>query len=281
MKVYYSPFLKGFTSYDVVRAGLALIFQWFTISVSLTCPHCKDGQQHRPPERTVTERKLLMEFPAVKISIPSQYFSVFQPGDSSVGKGKKILRATIKGKDIGSNWVGRSWDGRLEIFVNGSAELPKVARVRVMQVTRESGNVRTERHGMVQGPKETVEVRYPATLPYLARDPLPDDDTEPTAALILASVNYKTTLKGLGCQWYCSLNSEQALWACRFSNRARSGRFGNDGAVAVVNDSHPVVTRQNGDEEGEWVYTLSHPEGAEHVLSAETAEQVDPAPANG
>jgi len=241
-----------------------------------SCPHCKDGQQQRPPERTVASRKLLQEFPAVRIAIPVEYFSVFEPSDSHVEKGKKILRASIKGKDIGSNWVGASWDGRLEIFVNGSSELPKVARVRVMEVTREKGNVRQERRhdegAMVPGapenhpgqPKVTVEVQYEPTHQYLALDPLPED-TEPTAALVLASVNRKTTIKGYGRQWGCSLNADEALWACHFSNSARSGRFGNQGVIAVVDDSHSVITRQTGDVQGEVAYTLSHPGGAEHA----------------
>jgi len=139
--------------------------------------------------------------------------------------------------------------------------MPRVARVRVMEVTHAAGHKRVERHGQPMMTKD-VEVEYSPTYTYLGVEPAL---TEPTAALILTSVDYKTTLKGFGRQWRASLDANKALWRCELSRRARSGRFGILGAVAIVDDEHPVIVVQTGDVKTETRFNFSHPTGVENI----------------
>lgn len=219
------------------------------------CPICKDRAQNRPDEAVAESRRCLVEFPAVQLALPEWVsFSPFRANETDPRSG---LRATIKGRDLRGSWSGVSWGGRLDIYCLAKT-VPTIARVRVMMVTHAAGHRRVELHGVPMGPKESVEVAYSPEYTYLALEPSKFE--VPTAALVLASVAYKTTLKGLGRQWHCRL-SDQALWSLGISNSARSGRFGIEGLVAVVDDDHPVVAEQYGDVETEVRYDLSHPSG--------------------
>lgn len=85
---------------------------------------------------------------------------------------------------------------------------------------------------------------------------------EPTRALVFARVDYKTTMKGLGRQYDCSLDCAHAEHAIRLTSSCRSGRFGSQMAVALVSDDSPVVGRITGDVEEVRVWDLAHPRGA-------------------
>jgi len=224
-------------------------------SVPEDCPTCCDKKQRQDETDVVRERRCLHEFVGVDVRLPKDLFEVFRANDRS----RTGLRAIIKGKDLPGSWTGRSWDGRIDVHVPGVDSpdfLPRVGRVRVMEVRHAAGHKRTERHGVPMGPKEEVEVEYSDTYLYVVIEPMPFADTEPTMALVLASVDYKTTLKGFGRQWHASLDDSRALWSVRLSNQARSGRFGTLGCLAVVDDSHPVVATQTGSLENtrEWTF---------------------------
>ncbi|OGF82440.1 hypothetical protein A3B18_03810 [Candidatus Giovannonibacteria bacterium RIFCSPLOWO2_01_FULL_46_13] len=220
------------------------------------CPSCCDKKQERPPEATVINRQCLQDFPAVRVCLPENLFAPFKAQNDD----RPCLRAVIKGSSLGR---GASWSGRLDIYCLAE-KLPSVARVRVMEVTHVSGQRRMERHkdaeGAVPGvslshpgqPTRTVEVEYSPTYTYLVLEPTGE---EPLAALIFTSVNYKTTLKGFGRQWYASLDTSAALWVRELSSSARSGRFGAYGAVAVVDEGHLVIAKQWGDIESHTAFS--------------------------
>lgn len=223
------------------------------------CPQCKDQLENRPATARVVKggRRLIAEFPAVKVCLPHGKFALFTAHGS---RDKPCLRATIRGRSLsGFGSGGVSWDGRIDIYALGNPPIvPLIARVRVMEVEHEDGHRRIERHGAPLEKKTEVEVAYPATYQYLVLEPV---EAEPTAALILVSVDYKTTLKGFGRQWYARLDEGGALWAKRLSREARSGRFGVNGAVAIVDNEHPVIAEQWGDKQSVRRFTLTAPDG--------------------
>jgi hypothetical protein len=216
------------------------------------CPTCADTVQGRPAEAVVVDRRCLQVFPAVAVCLSEKLFAPFQ----ARSKDRPCLRAVIKGDTLKN---GVSWDGRLDVYAIAT-ELPKVARVRVMEVTHAKGHSRIERHGEPLMRKEEVRVDYSPSYQYLVLEPT---DQAPTAALIFPSVCYKTTLKGFGRQYHAKMDASQALWAQELSCCARSGRFGTYGAIAIVDDQHPVVTEQTGDVKSKKYFTSSHPEGCD------------------
>jgi len=242
--------------------------------VPARCPTCRDKRQGRPRHAVVVPggRKLLNQFPAVAVHLPTGKFAEWK---TSVHGDKPCLRATIKGDDLSP---GHQWDGRLDVYCL-SPTVPAVARVRVMEVTHEKGSRRIEKikdaSNAVPGvslshpgqPKIEVEREYPATYQYLVLEPT---DAEPTAALILLSVHHKTTLKGFGRQFVARLNAAGALWCCELSSSAReTGRFGIYGAIAVVDDNHCVETEQWGDVRSHTRFSLSHPRGEDISVKAD------------
>ena len=218
------------------------------------CPRCCDERQRRPLETTAISRRCLAEFRRVALYLPDDI--PFRAFTASKGD-RPCLRAVVKGSSL-PGWGGASWSGRLDIYCPAET-VPSIARVRVMEVLHAAGHRRVEKHGAPMGPKTEVEVEYPSTYTYLALEP---DESEPLAALVAPWVDYKTTLKGFGRQWHATLDASRALWACRLSRQARSSRFGTLGAIAVVDDDHPVVTRQTGDVKSLAIFNLSSPQGA-------------------
>ena len=102
-----------------------------------------------------------------------------------------------------------------------------------------------------QPTKRFVRV-YPPSYQYLVIEP--SIEAEPEMELVSVSVDYKTTLKGLGRQWEASLDCSSAFWSKEMSCSVRSGRAGTYGALAVVSASRPVHARQWGDlESDEWI----------------------------
>lgn len=221
-----------------------------------TCPSCLD-KRYNQGEHSVAPggRKLLHEFTA-EIRIPSYLFSPYEGKD---GNGIEGLRATITGADLPGPWGGKSWNGRIDIFVPGVNILPRMGRVRVMKKTRAAPLVREEIHGEPMGEKQEVKQEYAPEFVYLAIDTLPAD-TPPEAALVLAVTNRKTTFKGFGLQWSCAID-DQSLWSVSLSNSSRSSRFGQEGVVAIVDDSHPLVVSQSGGVETRREFTLEDSRG--------------------
>lgn len=221
-----------------------------------SCPRCVDERQGRPAEAVVINRHCLEVFLAVAIHLPEKLFVLFKARD----KDSSCLRAVIKGDTLPGDGV--SWDGRLDIYCLAT-NLPKVARVRVMEVTHVKGHSRIERHGEPLIKKDEVRVDYSPVYQYLV---LESTEETPTAALIFPSAHYKTTLKGFGRQYYATVDVSQVLWARELSRRARSGRFGTYGAVAIVDDTHPVISEQTGDVKSKKYFTLSHPNGCDEGM---------------
>ena len=238
------------------------------------CPACNDKKQDRPATAIVKGRNCLAEFPAVCVFLPAEKFAPFR----AQSKDKPCLRATFKGSDLYGG--GDKWDGRLDVYVLADA-VPSVARLRVMQVEHEEGHRRIERRKDVANanpyaslshpgqPKIDVEVEYPATYQYLVLEPV---EAEPVAALVMPQVQKKTTMKGLGRQWYASLDASRALWHQLLSRESRgTGRFWTQGVIAVVDDEHYVETKQWGDISSHYRYTMSQPKGEDIDSEASAA----------
>ncbi len=227
-------------------------------NVPKKCPTCIDQNQYQDDINIVVSggRKMLEEFIGVEIKLPHDFFKPFKARKGDRGG----LRATIRGRDLLGGWNGKSWDGRLDVYIPRCELVPKIGRVRIMQVEHKSGHTRIEKHGEPMRPKEEVKVEYSPTYTYIVIEPMPVD-TEPTMALVLASVDFKTTLKGFGRQWGCEFDISQTLWSCHLSNRARSGRFGQQGCIAIVDDEHPVTARQIGGVTSERRWNFSNSSG--------------------
>ena len=218
------------------------------------CPRCLDEKQNRPAEAVAVGRRCIEDWEAVRVCIPADLFQSFK----APGASRECFRAVIKGETLGR---GVSWQGRIDIYCLAPT-LPEVAHVRLMEVHHATGHKRVERHGKPLMAKTEVGVEYPATYTYLVIEPA-EPGSEPTAALVFPSVCYKTTLKGLGRQYHASLDTSRGIWATRLSSSARSGRFGCYGAIAIVDDQHPVVTKQTGDVKSKRYFTLAHPDGCD------------------
>ena len=215
------------------------------------CPACCDRAQKRPEEKRVIQRTLLEDWEGVEIHIPARFFREFtaQNGD------RPCRRAILKGS-IGE---GAAWNGRIDIYDFRPDGLG-LGTVRLMHVEHQAGDEREEKHGTM-GKKVSVRQKYSPTYEYLAIDP-DAGSFFTSAALVLASVGYKTTLKGRGRQYYANLDTSLALWAYEMHSSARSGRFGTHIAIAIVDDDHPVYASQTGDVKSETIWNLSAPEGA-------------------
>ena len=224
-----------------------------------SCPTCLDEKQGRPNTAKVLERIALAEFSAVANHLPADIFQPFQ----SHNRDKAILRATLKGSGMGHSWCGKSWTGRLDIYCLADS-VPEVVRVRIMEVNHESGQTRRQKFGNMTSGVHYDDVTYSGRYRYMVIEPT---DAEPTAALVAASVNHKVTLKGFGLQWGCTLDTSKALWSCQMSNSARSGRFGNQGCIAIVDDDHPVIGHITGKYPASWIFSQSHPLGLQQDLS--------------
>lgn len=198
------------------------------------CPSCCDEIQGRPEEAQIVTRAMLMEWDGVRIAVPNALFNSFT-ADASLGD-RPGLRAIISGK------MGRgvSWSGRMDIYdFRHDASLP--GRARLMRAQHRKGSL------IEEGSPE----RYRDTYEYLAIDPT---DAVETSTLVLARVDFKTTLKGLGRQIHATLDASSAIWSYRMESACRTGRFGSHMALAIVDETHPVVGRLSGDEDMDLVW---------------------------
>jgi hypothetical protein len=210
------------------------------------------GNQKKNPENIIIKRECLQRWDAVNIEIANEYFEKFL----SSSQDRECQRAIIKG-NIGR---GASYDGRIDIY-DFRGEKKGLGTVRLMRAVHEKGQEREEKHGEVMQPKNKVVVQYSREYSYIGIDPDWSND-EPHYALILAKVDYKTTLKGLGRQIFAKMQADNAIWHIGMSSSARSGRFGTYSCIAIVNDDHPVFTEQTGDVKTSTIYNLSSPQGA-------------------
>jgi len=208
------------------------------------CPSCKDKAQGRPPQKVVVRREMIQEWDRVEIALPMDWFQEFQAQEGD----RPCSRAIVKGS-IGS---GVSWNGRIDLY-DFRYNREGLGRVRLMEVEHESGEIHNEKF-------------HQKAYKYLSIDPIDGgtyDLHAPEYALIFASVYYKSTLKGLGRQYAAGLNTEDAIWEYRLSSQCRSGRYGNEMAVAIVTELNSIIGTITGDLKKKTIWNLKNPYGIE------------------
>jgi len=215
------------------------------------CPTCADKAQARPS--VAVERNLLNVYDGVEIvSLP--------PGKWQETEGYKkdvpAFRLTVKGSRYGA-----AWNGRIDLFTAAVPEIGAVVSIREME-SRHLIKVRREQRQTLEHGVVTVEKELPITADdpdakevirvhrYLVLEPF---DGPAICRLVWAEADTKTTLKGFGRQYWADLKgSPIASW--QVTGGYRSGRAHTTGALAIVDQDHPLYVIKTGDIEGEEVY---------------------------
>lgn len=207
------------------------------------CAACCDAGKEA--KHITTERVCLQEFEAVKLSLSPSLFSAYKTDDKNA---VPSLRLILKGKDLGWGAPQTMWNGRMDIYINfrrgngqtlwpigapAPTSFPKYVRFRLMHVKKAA---QTEK---AANSKYSSPLKFTDEWDYIALDPLPDT-TVTDKELVLVTASYKTTLKGFGRQWHTRLESN-ALWEFGMSGTCRSGRFGHNSVLAIVDKDHPVI----------------------------------------
>jgi uncharacterized protein (DUF736 family) len=215
------------------------------------CPKCADTAQQRPS--VVVERKLLNVYDGVKIvSLP--------PGEWREVKGWKkdipAFRLTWKGSEYGA-----SWSGRIDLFAPTLPQIGDVVSIREME-SRHLVKVRREQKQTMEHGEVIVEKELPITADdpeaeevirtrrYLVLEPF---DGEATCQLVWAEAHTKTTLKGLGRQYWARVEGAPIASWYVFGG-VRSGRAHTTGVLAIVDQERPLYIIKTGDIEGEEIY---------------------------
>lgn len=215
------------------------------------CPRCSDKKQECPS--VVQKRELLHRWDAIKIvSLPSTW-DTQNSGRSHEGDHYKI---TIKGRDFGADWNGRIDIFAAEKFKDGDIvnirEMEVQHQIRVVQKSRNTmhnGQVRVEKENPVQGVGEkTIRTRRYLVLERTERC------LNTNEKLVWAVANTKTTLKGLGRQYWATVNNDACIVSWQVSGGYRSGRASSTGVLAIVSPKHPLYISKTGDIEGEECY---------------------------
>lgn len=209
------------------------------------CPKCIDIDQRRPT--VCLSREVIFEQVVTIGSLPYAEFEPWKAYDSK--KNMPVWRSTNKGSQY-----GKSWSGRFEIFAH-MPRPPKVGDVVRMTVVKATHQVAkkfwakgTLEHGTITGWKQISIVDYDINDPmikieeedryYIRLDV--EMDEEPTAKLVYVLAKTKTTLKGLGRQYWDSL-SGNPLFKSEIHGGYRSGRAYTDAWLAVVNAEHSIT----------------------------------------
>lgn len=208
------------------------------------CPTCNDEIQRRPS--VVAERKILNVYDGVEVvSLPPA------PWRETEGYKKDIpaFRLTVKGSRYGA-----SWSGRIDLFAPTLPQAGDVVSVREMEV-KHLIKVRREQRDTLEHGKVTVEKELPVTADdpdaeevirvrrYLVLEPF---DGPAICRLVWAEADTKTTLKGFGRQYWAEIKGAPiASWLV--SGGVRSGRAHTTGALAIVDQDHPLYVITEGD----------------------------------
>ena len=212
------------------------------------CPTCKDEIQGRPS--VVTEREVLNVYDGVEIvSLPALSWEKVSASD--IPTYKMVVKGSI---------YGASWSGRIDIH---STKIPKVGDIVSIREMYSKHRVKVKRnerktlHGTV-----SIEETLPITTDdpdayetihshrYLVLEPW---EGEPTSKLVWAEARTKTTLKGLGRQYWARVEGAPiASW--KVKGGYRSGRAYTVGVLAIVDSEHPLYVITEGDIKEEKVY---------------------------
>lgn len=215
------------------------------------CPKCCDIRQQRPS--IVQERILLSECDGVEItSLPGDWENIHSGREQDRYGMYKI---TKKGRDLGI-----SWSGRIDIFADEPFKVGDVVKVREMksvhlvkQMRMQVGHVQktafdppthlVERTVPVQTEPEDVSDKAELIETTEGREYIVFETTEaePSAQLVWYTDSYKTTLKGYGRQIPAKNVTGAPLMSWRVSGSCRSGRYGTNAILAVVDPQHYLL----------------------------------------
>jgi len=214
------------------------------------CPTCKDDIDHR--SSIVIDRQL----------IGGPWLCVVEslPGDWEEFRGRPddepSWRIVVKGSKFGV-----VWSGRIDIYAQHDFRSGQVVEVAEIEVRHKVKRVVTKRstspfvqlrggpavinHVEHLPPRAPVGEEVIETRRYLRMD-VPSELPENTSGLprlVWLMASWKTTLKGLGRQ-YCYRLSGAPIASWVVKGQCRSGRFGTEAALAIVDDEHPLSVRE-------------------------------------
>lgn len=225
------------------------LFAYYTPQAPKLCPRCKDIEQKRPT--ICIKRQCLHQWHGVKIvSLPGKWAEKH----SGVHTDSECYYRGVKGSAYGARWRGR-----IDIYANAPFEEGDIVTVREMETVHLVkklvyskpniyGGVNVYRRNVhyFDPPEpgegqEIEEVQETRRYLYLAKS-----NMEEQCRLVYATAHTKTTLKGLGRQYYADvLGAPLAKW--EVYGGARSGRYYTIGVLAIVDEQHPLVIITRGD----------------------------------
>ena len=215
------------------------------------CPRCKDVYQGRPS--VVEGREEVAFYEAVEVkNLPAQWVEYTPAYSGDIG----CWLMVVKGKDFGADWKGR-----IDIFAPRAISPGEVVNIRDMETTHRVKVVSETRQTLHHG-EVAVEHEVPLDYGegtevmrkrrYLVLEPT-TPGTEPKSRLVWATAYTKTTIKGLGRQFWSKIEgSSIAEW--RITGGVRSGRAHTTGVLAIVDANHPIVASTTGDYQGKKIY---------------------------
>ena len=216
------------------------------------CPKCNDIRQGRPS--IVEERVLLNEVDGVEIvGLPGEWENIHS-GREQDRYG--MYRICKKGKDFGV-----SWSGRIDIFADEPFKVGDVVKMREMRSVHQIKQVRMQVGHIQKSPYDPPTHLVERTVPVQTTEEdvsdaaslietsegrsyivLEETETEATAQLVWHTNYYKTTLKGYGRQIPAkNIISGAPLMSWRVSGSCRSGRYGTNAVLAVVDAQHYLL----------------------------------------
>lgn len=213
------------------------------------CPTCTDVRQLRPS--VVVSRQEMVVYDGVTIeSLPFSYGWEERQQD---GGDYPTYRMRVLGKAFGANW-----SGRIDLFATQPFEKSSVIMLREMVSEHRVKKVTESRHHIQRDIHDsgTHSVTYTVPLQsdegeevietrkYLVLEPT--DTPASGMKLVWVEAHTKTTLKGLGRQYYAQISgSPIASWSVY--GGYRSGRANIHGMLAIVDVEHPVIITGTGD----------------------------------
>ncbi len=214
----------------------------------MCCPTCTDRltKMANPQQPVVKERELLHLFPLARVQIDMRFAEICDPQGKANDGRVPARRLSIRDKH------GVSYEGRLDIYdyrPDAERHAGSLARVRIMQARHEGVRKVEVKSGTPLGPKsETMLIFDDAhnAYVYLVLEPPARDDwgMEPAVTLCAPTYHQKSALKG-GKSASGGVIEDRSYWSKMLTSCSRSGAHGGATIVAIVDDDHPLIIRQD------------------------------------
>lgn len=211
------------------------------------CPSCVDKftKMVDPTQPVIVERAALHVFPLVRIQINMELAEIHDPQGKAKDGRKPSRRLVMKDRH------GKSYDGRLDIYDyrdDGQRFAGSVARVRVMRATHQEPRKITVKSGTPMGPKHEETLEFAPTYEYLVLEPINGElaSAEPPMTLVAAGYSGHTTqMFKLGKDRSGGVVENRSHWSQRLISVSRSGAHWGGTIVAVVDNDHYLLIRQD------------------------------------